>query len=553
MMKNLFHPTLSAALILAGLLCSTPTTAQNCTITCKDDLVVAVPANGTYTLLPQTLAETDLSVVCPNGDFQTQVQINTSWTPASGHVVFDESHIGQTLTCRVRDLNSGNNCWGQVQVVELDTIRFSLCASFWKNNQPIKGVTLQFQPYNPSFPYAPMVFDLDTSQHCVEMAIVPADYLPGTTFTYTTSLPDTGHLNGINLLDICRTSKHILGINPLESPYAMLAADVNLSGAVTTFDLVETQKLIKGIYTELPNNTVWRFFPDYIQFPNPSNPFMGCPTCPTSLDISALALLDGGTARVIGTKVGDSNGDARMPGEPFIGITPLDSVTLLLPQGQVNAGASVVVAVKMNENLLFGSLGLVFNYDETALRYDSISSEALTVYTSMMSVLQGGRLHFLFTNVSQESFVPAGIPLFYIHFTTLQTTQMEDALSLVTNGDFVSYAIGNDCETYVETGSDYSGFVSAQTPPGLPGIRVAAPSPNPYSDQTFMEIEADQPMSALLEVLDLTGRVVYASAVRLNAGLNRREIPAGVLTPGSMGIWRVRVDQQVVSGKLYCD
>jgi hypothetical protein len=54
-------------------------------------------------------------------------------------------------------------------------------------------------------------------------------------------------------------SQHILGIKPLTSLYQLVAADVNRSGSVTTFDIVEIRKLILGINDTFPLVPSWRF------------------------------------------------------------------------------------------------------------------------------------------------------------------------------------------------------------------------------------------------------------------------------------------------------
>jgi hypothetical protein len=84
---------------------------------------------------------------------------------------------------------------------------------------------------------------------------------------------DDNPLNGVTTYDLVLISKHILGLEPLNSPYKMIAADANKSGSITTFDIVEIRKLILGIYTELPNNTSWRFVDKSFSFPNANNPF----------------------------------------------------------------------------------------------------------------------------------------------------------------------------------------------------------------------------------------------------------------------------------------
>ncbi|MEM0992054.1 MAG: dockerin type I domain-containing protein, partial [Bacteroidota bacterium] len=68
-------------------------------------------------------------------------------------------------------------------------------------------------------------------------------------------------LNGVTTLDIVLISKHILGIDPLGDPYQIIAADVNNSGSITTFDMVALRRLILGMDQELKTNTSWRFIP----------------------------------------------------------------------------------------------------------------------------------------------------------------------------------------------------------------------------------------------------------------------------------------------------
>lgn len=91
--------------------------------------------------------------------------------------------------------------------------------------------------------------------------------------------------NGVTTFDLVLISKHILGLEPLNTPYKIIAADANRSGAVTTFDIVQLRKLILGIDTVFSGNTSWRFVPsDYI-FANPQNPFSSA--FPESLNIQA--------------------------------------------------------------------------------------------------------------------------------------------------------------------------------------------------------------------------------------------------------------------------
>lgn len=81
-------------------------------------------------------------------------------------------------------------------------------------------------------------------------------------------------LKGVSTLDLVAISKHILGVKVLDSPYKIIAADVNNSGKVTTADIVALRKALLQIDDKFPNNTSWRFVDANHVFTNPANPFL---------------------------------------------------------------------------------------------------------------------------------------------------------------------------------------------------------------------------------------------------------------------------------------
>jgi hypothetical protein len=95
---------------------------------------------------------------------------------------------------------------------------------------------------------------------------------PSTNITITPTL-DLDPLNGVNTWDLILMSRHILAVEPLNSPYKLIAADINKSGTVTVFDILETRRLILGTYTKFPSNSSWRFVDKSQVFTNPLNPF----------------------------------------------------------------------------------------------------------------------------------------------------------------------------------------------------------------------------------------------------------------------------------------
>ncbi len=129
----------------------------------------------------------------------------------------------------------------------------------------------------------------------------------GGDYTVTPSL-DVNPLNGVTTFDLVLISRHILNIQPLGSPYKLIAADVNRTGTITTLDLIQLRKLILNIDTDFANNTSWRFIPAGYVFPVPTNPwFAAFPEVLNYNNLSAEVL----GADFIAVKVGDVNGSAQ--------------------------------------------------------------------------------------------------------------------------------------------------------------------------------------------------------------------------------------------------
>ena len=78
---------------------------------------------------------------------------------------------------------------------------------------------------------------------------------------------------GVNVLDVLQMQSHILGSTLLNSPYKIIAADVNGDQAINILDVIATKRLILGIDTTFPVNRLWAFVDSLQTFPNPQNPF----------------------------------------------------------------------------------------------------------------------------------------------------------------------------------------------------------------------------------------------------------------------------------------
>jgi lysyl endopeptidase len=126
---------------------------------------------------------------------------------------------------------------------------------------------------------------------------------------YGVSLSRPGNdINGLSTLDLIKVRKHILGIERLNSPYKMLAADVNVSNSITTLDIIKIQKVILGVRTAFEEVRSWQFLPETFTFTDPQDPFRE--TLPAIHNITDFRD-DVTDFNFIGIKSGDVNGTAN--------------------------------------------------------------------------------------------------------------------------------------------------------------------------------------------------------------------------------------------------
>jgi len=99
--------------------------------------------------------------------------------------------------------------------------------------------------------------------------------VPGAEDYTVTPVYDVTDGNGVSTFDALLINKNTLNIEPMDSPWKIIAGDANRSNSVTTFDISELRKIILGINSTFPSNTSWRFFPANTTFANPDQPFAG--------------------------------------------------------------------------------------------------------------------------------------------------------------------------------------------------------------------------------------------------------------------------------------
>ncbi len=332
---------------------------------------------------------------------------------------------------------------------------------------------------------------------------------PGTTDYTLTPFKDNNHLDGVSTYDLVLISKHILGLDYLDTPYKIIAADANHSESVTTFDIVEIRKLILGIYDDFPDNTSWRFVDKTFMFPNPANPFQSAfpesifhtDTMPAILDHDFEGVKIGD---VNNTTLGDNlfSSDDRSRGVLFFDVKNRD----------VRAGETFTVDFKAAEK--------VSGYQFT------LNVEGLEIIKVEPGKGMGTGNFGIFPNAVTAA-VETGARAFSIAFRSRKSGQLSEMLhisSRITRAEAYGAIKG-----HYSYWSHYSH--SAPNDPNDPnnslldvalrfddgrisqnGFELYPNQPNPFRDKTRIGFYLPENADATLTVFDETGRVRHTQS-----------------------------------------
>ncbi len=310
-------------------------------------------------------------------------------------------------------------------------------------------------------------------------------------------------LNGVSTLDLVLIQRHILGQEDLGSPYKMIAADINNDQKVSSIDLVELRKLILGVYTDLPNNTSWRFV-DSTNGMNPANPW------PVD-EVRSISGLDHNMMQEDFTaiKVGDVNHSAStlVDNDGASEYDRPESVVLNYADKQFSEGE--VVDVVFSASKATALSGMQFTLSAYGLELVSAESGQIPVHENNIAVHESGDITFSWNDISPVSF---GDNIFTLRFRAKSDGSLGESLNLSSR------------VTHAEA---YEGTSNTIIPVQLTGrnnsehnFALYQNTPNPFNDNTTVEFSLPQSMSATLTVYDLTGKSIWSMTSVFEKGLN---------------------------------
>jgi len=353
---------------------------------------------------------------------------------------------------------------------------------------------------------------------------------------------DDNPLNGVTTYDLVLISQHILSIEPLDSPYKMIAADANKSNSITSLDIVELRKLILGIYTELPDNTSWRFVDKAFVFPNMNNPFQTA----FPEGINCLSFPSSGHD-FVAVKVGDVNNTAsgNRPAErPVVGLS--------WPNTPVQSGEILTVPIRYTgaEPLKAVQLGLRFDPAKLELIGPSIGDiESYLAGNFNLQQANAGEIRTLWLPMSDDvAVISPGSVLFNLSFNVLDDSP---------NGAFPLWLDHQllDCAAWKPGGAEciveQVPVVSKRDEPASTNIGLmASVVPNPTLGGVTLTVQATKADKCRVTLFDAFGQGLFMREYALQEGRQDIPLPEVASLPAGIYIWKVFTPSLEAQGQL---
>ena len=209
-------------------------------------------------------------------------------------------------------------------------------------------------------------------------------------------------MNGVSTLDVAFIRRHILGEALLDSPYKMIAADIDRSGSITTVDLILLRRMILAMDDGFTQNTSWRFVPRSYVFPDPTNPW-----APGFLEFININDLPGtvlSNQNFIAIKIGDVNGSAATD---FNGSTALRSEhssawELNADDRSVAAGATVEIPIYAGDLQKLESLQFTLGWNKSLLEFVALQPGVAGIEHVGLQFLTEGHLTLSWDGAAQS-------------------------------------------------------------------------------------------------------------------------------------------------------
>ena len=321
--------------------------------------------------------------------------------------------------------------------------------------------------------------------------------------------------NGVSTLDLVLIQRHILGLELIENPYLVIAADIDANDRVSSSDLLNLRKVILGITSDFKDNTSWRFVPATFEFEDETSPF----GFPESVQFQEVLLSDE-DVDFTAIKVGDINGNATNGLKSEVSTTRSGNKAITLESVPFQAADKVSIPVMVDD--IDELIGFQFSMQISSnLKVESINSGALEMQSSNYTI-NGNEVIISWNDVNATP-----VSNKEVLFTIEAVAVSDGELDVDVNDSYNAEIYDASLNTY---GLDIE-IDSREESVQVLGTQLYQNTPNPFKGMTSIGFDLSKSGLTTLSIFDVAGKELYRISNVFPEGYN--EISIDVASMGA--------------------
>jgi hypothetical protein len=400
------------------------------------------------------------------------------------------------------------------------------------NDDMVSEVEVQLHSNQPEFPKT--VMTSNDGRFLFEQLPLNADY---------SIVPqnDKNPMNGVSTLDLVLIQRHILGQQLLDSPYKLIAADVNNSQRVTAADLVDLRKVILGILPTFPNNSSWRFVDVAQVFTDPAHPW-------PFIEKADMPELDHNMAGVdfVAVKVGDVNGSAKANNAQSGNLQNRNNKYLSVNSVTGKTGDLVHLAVNATDlqNVLGAQMSV--NFDQKQVEWLDIQPGTMAFENDHISFidLQSGQIRLSWNAASPVELSGTVFNLTFRLKRDVQNVRLIDFLHTGLQAELYQLEGNQVLTSSLQLRSGDKGMTN-DTP-----FELYQNTPNPFNTGTVIGFNLPESGKAVLKVYDIEGKLRYQTSGLYQKGYNSIQLDKEQLQVSGIMYYQLDTDTHSATRKM---
>jgi len=369
-----------------------------------------------------------------------------------------------------------------------------------------------------------------------------ANYTACQNYFLSPSLDGGDIREGLDSWDLVLMIRHILNLSTLDSPYKIIAGDVNNNGVLNVADVIDLQRLLLYYENNFTNNNSWRFVSGDYTFIDPANPFAAAFPENAFVKLSEHNM----DQQFIALKTGDVSGNAD-PANLTAGDTRTDEVlTFIVPNTQVVTGETITVPFSTKDFKQLAGYQYTLNFDPTVLEFVNVETNGLENLTDKNFVVlnEEGAITtnwFNHTGVTSED----DATVFNISFRAKQNSELKEVLSL--NSRYTNAIAYQNDGTAMNVALNF-----IQDNEILPAnqLELYQNQPNPFKSETLIGFNLPETMDATLEFYDLTGRRLHRVSGEFGKGYNEVSVSRAALAASGIIYYQLETKGKTITKKM---